>query len=42
MLPLGLTFLIHRLLKKNVKIVYIVIALILIGIVGAALGILGV
>ena len=42
MLPLALTFYLHHLMKKNVKIINIIIALLVLGVVGAAFGFLGV
>lgn len=40
LIPLGLTFYLNHLMKKNVKVINIILALIIIGILGASLGFL--
>ena len=42
MLPLGVTFYLSYLMKKNVKVIYIILAIILIGIIGAYFGVLSI
>jgi len=40
MLPLALTVVIYKLLKKGVKLTYIILGLLVLGCIGAATGIL--